>query len=163
MHQETAAQALMRVVKEAGDQGAAIAGASMLDEDVMKFLQWNYTVLCSDGANGGHPRGYGAFTRFLGRYVREKKIMPLETAVYKMTGLTAENLGITNRGLLSPGYFADLVLFDPSTVADKSTMTNSKALSAGIAMVWVNGQLVYEKQQPLKIYPGRLITRPGSK
>jgi N-acyl-D-amino-acid deacylase len=163
MHHETAAQALMRVVREAGGQGSAIAGASMQDADVIKFLQWNNTVLCSDGANGGHPRGYGAFTRFLGNYVREKKIMSLESAVYKMTGLSAEHLGLQYRGLLSPGYFADLVLFDPATVADKSTMTDSKALSEGIAMVWVNGQLVYQNQQPLKVYPGKLILRPGAR
>ena len=64
----------------------------MPEEDVANFLKWNYTNVCSDGADGGHPRGYGAFTRVLGSYVREKKIMPLETAIYKMTGLTAEHL-----------------------------------------------------------------------
>ncbi len=160
INNETDAQSLMRVVREAGDKGAAIAGASMLDEDVINFLQWNYTNLCSDGANGGHPRGYGAFTRFLGRYVREKKIMPLETAIYKMTALSAEHLGIRNRGLLAPGYFADLVLFDPATVADKSTMINSKALSSGISMVWVNGKIVYQQQQSTGAYPGRFIARP---
>ena len=83
MNNETAPQALMRVIREAGEQGASIAGASMLDEDVINFLKWNYTNVCSDGSNGGHPRGYGAFTRVLGRYVRDKKIMPLESAVIK--------------------------------------------------------------------------------
>jgi N-acyl-D-aspartate/D-glutamate deacylase len=160
IYHETEAQALMRVVREAGDKGAAIAGASMLEEDVINFLQWNYTNVCSDGANGGHPRGYGAFTRVLGRYVRDKKIMPLETAVYKMTGLSAEHLGIQNRGLITPGYFADLVLFDPATVADNSTMTNSKALSSGIEIVWVNGKIVYQNQQSTGVYPGRFIARP---
>lgn len=157
VNNETDALALLRVVREAGDKGAAIAGASMLDEDVVNFLQWNYTNLCSDGAYGGHPRGYGAFTRFLGHYVREKKIMPLETAVFKMTALTAEHLGIRNRGLLAPGYFADLVLFDPATVTDNATMTSAKALSSGIQMVWVNGEKVYENQRALAVYPGRFI------
>lgn len=163
MNNETDAQALMRVVREAGDKGAAIAGASMLEDDVMNFLKWNYTNLCSDGANGGHPRGYGAFTRFLGRYVRDKKIMPLETAVYKMTGLTAEHLGLHNRGLLVPSYFADLVLFNPATVADNSTMTNSKALSSGIEMVWVNGKIVYQNKNTTGVFSGRFIVRPGTK
>jgi len=149
----------MRIIREAGDKGAAIAGASMLDDDVINFLQWNYTNICSDGADGGHPRGYGAFTRVLGRYVRNKKIMPLETAVYKMTGLTAEHLGIKNRGMVVPGYFADLVLFDPATVNDNSTMTDSKALSSGIAMVWVNGKIVYKDQKATKEYPGVFISR----
>jgi N-acyl-D-amino-acid deacylase len=159
INNETAPQALMRVIRESGEQGANIAGASMLDDDVINFLKWNYTNVCSDGANGGHPRGYGAFTRVLGRYVREKKIMPLETAVYKMTGLTAEHLGIKNRGLIAPGYFADLVLFDPATVKDNSTMTDSKALSSGIEMVWVNGKLVYKNQQATKEFPGVFISR----
>jgi len=159
LNNETDAQALMRIIREAGDKGAAIAGASMLDDDVINFLQWNYTNICSDGADGGHPRGYGAFTRVLGRYVRNKKIMPLETAVYKMTGLTAEHLGIKNRGMVVPGYFADLVLFDPATVNDNSTMTDSKALSSGIAMVWVNGKIVYKDQKATKEYPGVFISR----
>ncbi len=159
MNNETAPQALMRVIREAGEQGASIAGASMLDEDVINFLKWNYTNVCSDGSNGGHPRGYGAFTRVLGRYVRDKKIMPLETAIYKMTGLTAEHLGIKDRGLVAPAYYADLVLFDPATVADNATMTDSKALSSGIVMVWVNGKVVYQNQKATKEYPGVFISK----
>ncbi|MEO5681856.1 MAG: serine hydrolase [Chitinophagaceae bacterium] len=159
LNRETAAEALMRIIKEAGDKGAAIAGASMLDDDVINFLKWNYTNVCSDGADGGHPRGYGSFTRVLGRYVREKKIMPLETAIYKMTGLSAEHLGIKNRGLVMPSYYADLVLFDPSTVADNATMDNSKALSSGISLVWVNGKIVYQNQKATYVYPGVFISR----
>jgi len=159
MNNETDPQALMRLIREAGGKGAAIAGASMLDDDVINFLKWNYTNVCSDGADGGHPRGYGAFTRVLGSYVREKKIMPLETAVYKMTGLTAEHLGMSNRGLVMPFYYADLVLFDPAAVIDNSTMTNSKALSSGIEIVWVNGKIVYQNQKPTNIYPGVFISR----
>jgi len=159
MNNESDARALMRIVKEAGDQGAAIAGASMLDEDVINFLKWNYTNICSDGADGGHPRGYGAFTRVLGRYVRDKKIMPLETAVYKMTALSAEHLGIQHRGLVMPSYYADLVLFDPETVVDNSTMNNSRAISSGIEMVWVNGKIVYNNKKATNIFPGVFISR----
>ncbi|MDE3249386.1 MAG: amidohydrolase family protein, partial [Bacteroidota bacterium] len=157
MHNESDPKALIRIVREAGSDGAAIAGASMSEDDVVNFMKWNYSNICSDGADGGHPRGYGAFTRVLGRYVREQKIMPLETAIYKMTGLTAEHLGFTNRGLIARNYFADLVLFDPATVGDWSTMTDSKELSAGIEMVWVNGQLVYQQQQATPARPGRFI------
>jgi N-acyl-D-amino-acid deacylase len=160
MNNETDAQALMRIIKESGDTGSSIAGASMSDEDVIHFLQWNYTNICSDGAGGGHPRGYGAFTRVLGHYVREKKIMPLETAIYKMTGLTAEHLGIANRGIIAPGYYADLVLFDPVTVKDNATMTNPKALSSGIEMVWVNGKIVYQNQKASSLRPGVFISHP---
>ena len=158
MNNETDPQALMRLIKEAGDKGASIAGASMSDEDVINFLKWNYTNVCSDGADGGHPRGYGAFTRVLGNYTREKKIMPLETAIYKMTGLTAEHLGIANRGIIAPGYYADLVLFDPATVKDNATMTNPKALSSGIEMVWVNGKIIYRDQKATHNYPGVFIS-----
>jgi len=110
---------------------------------VATLLAWPNTNICSDGANGGHPRGYGTFTRVLGYYVREKKIMRLETAIQKMTSLSAEHVGLQNRGIIAPGYFADLVLFNPDTVIDKATITNPKALSQGILKVWVNGKLVY--------------------
>jgi N-acyl-D-amino-acid deacylase len=163
MNNETPSQALMRIIKESEEKGAAIAGASMSDDDVVNFLKWNYTNVCSDGAGGGHPRGYGAFTRVLGRYVREKKIMPLETAIYKMTGLTAEHLGITDRGLVMPHYYADLVLFDPATVTDNSTFTDSKALSSGIEMVWVNGKLVYHNKQTTHEHPGMFVAKPETK
>ncbi len=159
LNNETDAQGLMRLIKEAGDQGSTIAGASMQEEDVMNFLKWDHTNVCSDGADGGHPRGYGAFTRVLGRYTREKKIMPLETAVYKMTGLSAENLGLQNRGLIAPGYFADLVLFNPAAVSDNSTMTNPKALSSGIEIVWVNGKIVYQDQKTTGQFPGVFVSR----
>jgi N-acyl-D-aspartate/D-glutamate deacylase/CubicO group peptidase (beta-lactamase class C family) len=162
MNNESPSLALMRIIKESEEKGAGIAGASMSDSDVIDFLKWNYTNVCSDGSGGGHPRGYGAFTRVLGRYVREKKIMPLETAIYKMTGLTAEHLGITDRGLIMPHYYADLVLFDPATVIDNSTFTDSKALSSGIAMVWVNGKLVYQDKQATHEHPGMFVARPGA-
>ena len=126
-------------------------------------MQWPHTNICSDGSSKGtHPRGYGAFTRVLGRYVREQKIMPLETAVYKMTGLAAEHLGISDRGLIKPGQYADLVLFNPATVTDNATTHNNKALSTGIEIVWVNGKMVYRLQQPTKEYPGVLIKRSGA-
>lgn len=159
MNNETAPAALMRLIREGEEKGGSIAGASMSDNDVINFLKWNYTNVCSDGADGGHPRGYGAFTRVLGRYVREKKIMQLETAIYKMTGLTAEHLGIRSRGLIMPGYYADLVLFDPATVSDNSTFTDSKALSSGISIVWVNGKIVYRDKKPTHEHPGVFISR----
>ncbi len=159
LNNESPADALLRIIKESDNDSAdaTIIGVSMCEPDVVNFLKWNYTNLCSDGADGGHPRGYGAFTRFLGRYVREQKIMPLETAIYKMTGLTAEHVGIKERGILARDYFADMVLFDPVTVIDNSTIANSTALSSGIDMVWVNGKIVYKDGQATKVYPGVFI------
>ena len=164
LNNETPADALLRIIKESDNDSAdaTIIGVSMCEPDVENFLKWNYTNLCSDGADGGHPRGYGAFTRFLGRYVRERKIMPLETAIYKMTGLTAEHLGIQERGILARDYFADMVLFDPATVIDNATIANSTALSSGIEMVWVNGKIVYKDGRATKVYPGIFIKKKPS-
>ncbi len=142
---------------EKGIEG--IMAKSMTDEDVNNFLAWANTNICSDGSNGGHPRGYGSFTRVLGYYVREKKIMSLETAIQKMTSLSAEHTGIKNRGLIAAGYFADLVLFDPLTVKDNADIKNSKALSTGIEKVWVNGEIVFANGQSTKTYPGVFVGR----
>ena len=131
----------------------------MTDEDVVNILAWSHTNICSDGSYGGHPRGFGSFTRVLGHYVREEKIMSLETAIQKMTSLAAEQTGIKNRGIIAVGYFADLVLFDPATVKDNASVKTPQALSTGIHKVWVNGVLVYENQAHTKKYPGIFISK----
>lgn len=168
MRNETAAQTLLYLVaaaenyeKKYPDAGGveAIMGKSMTEEDIVSFLQWPHTNICSDGANGGHPRGYGSFTRVLNHYVKEMKIMNWEEAIHKMTGLAAEHTGIRNRGIIAAGYFADLVLIDPATVRDNAGINDPKALSDGIIKVWVNGVLVYADKQVLQKYPGEFITR----
>jgi len=166
---ESPAQALMSLIKIAEDfknanpnySGSveAIAGKAMSEEDIKVFMAWPEAIICSDGNAGGHPRGYGAFTRVLGKYVRADKIMPLETAIYKMTGQSADFFGFQNRGRIAVGHFADLVLLDPATVIDQANIKNSKALSTGIEMVWVNGSLVYQAQQSTGKQPGVLIKR----
>ncbi len=139
-----------------------IMGKSMDEKDVANFIAWPQANICSDGTSNGHPRGYGSFTRVLGRYVREQKLLSLESAIHKMTGLTAEHLGISDRGLIKPGQYADLVLFNPTTVIDNANINNNKALSTGIQMVWVNGKLVYQSQKPTLEFPGVLIKRTGT-
>ena len=164
---ETAAKTLLYLVGAAdtyqqqhpGKSAEDMMGKSMAEEDISALLAWPHTNVCSDGANGGHPRGYGSFTRILNRYVKEKKIMSWEAAINKMTGLAAEHTGIKNRGIIAPGYFADLVLIDPETVKDNSSIQNSKALSDGIKKVWVNGVLVYQDKTFLKKYPGEFVGR----
>ena len=166
---ESPAQALMSLIKMAEDfknanpnytgSVEAIAGKAMSEEDVKVFMAWPEAIICSDGNAGGHPRGYGTFTRVLGKYVREDKIMPLETAIYKMTGQSADFFGFKNRGRIAVGNFADLVLLDPATVKDQANIKNSKALSTGIEMVWVNGTLVYQAQKSTGKQPGVLIKR----
>lgn len=168
MRKETAAQTIMGLIAESTAYGKAhpeasglegIMGKTMTDEDVVNILAWSHTNICSDGSYGSHPRGFGSFTRVLGHYVREQKIMRLETAIQKMTSLAAEQTGIKNRGIIAPGYFADLVLFDPATVKDNASVKTPQALSTGIHKVWVNGVLVYESQQHTKKYPGVFISK----
>lgn len=131
----------------------------MIADDIAKFMQWPLTTICSDGWHGGHPRGYGAFPRVLGRYVREQGVLSLPEAIYKMSGLTADFLGIADRGRIAVGNFADLVLFDPDTVIDRATMTEPTAMSSGIEAVWVNGQLAFENGEPTDAYAGAVIRR----
>lgn len=168
LRKETAAQTLLYLVAAAETYGKqhpdangveAIMGKSMAEDDIIHFLSWPNTNICSDGANGGHPRGYGSFTRVLSRYVNEKKSMSWEDAIHKMTGLTAEHTGIINRGIIAPGYYADLVLIDPTTIKDNADIKNPKALSDGILKVWVNGVLVYSDKTALQKYPGEFVGR----
>ncbi len=161
LNSETDAQTLLRIIREseASGKGSTIVATSMSEVDISNFMNWEHTNICSDGAMSGHPRGHGAFTRVLGKYVREQKLMSLEKAIYKMTGLTAEHVGIKNRGLIARGYFADLVLFDPATVKDNATIENSTALSTGVESVWVNGKLVYHEQKPVPNFSGVFVRR----
>ncbi len=168
LRKETAPQTLLYLVSTAADYEIqhpdasgveAIMGKSMSEDDLISFLSWGHTNICSDGANGGHPRGYGSFTRVLSRYVKEKKIMTWEDAIHKMTALAAEHTGIKNRGIIAAGYNADLVLIDPETVKDNSNIQNPKALSDGILQVWVNGELVYKDKKSLQKYPGEFVSK----
>ncbi|MBK8516713.1 MAG: serine hydrolase [Saprospiraceae bacterium] len=161
INKEPISKALIRIIRESAmpNQGATIVAKSMSETDISHFLKWPYSSICSDGSMSGHPRGHGSFPRVLGRYVREQKLMPLETAIQKMTSLAAENAGIKNRGLIATGYFADLVLFDPNTIIDNATIENATALSTGVHYVWVNGKLVYSDQHSVPNFPGRYVMR----
>lgn len=108
-----------------------------------------------------HPRGYGTFTRVLGKYVREEQVLTLEDAIYKMTGAVAARLRLHDRGRVAPGCFADLVLLDPATVADRATFDNSHQLSVGIERVWVNGVSVIEDGLHTGALPGRWVRGGG--
>ena len=148
--------------QETGIRGSLIIAKGMHEGDVAALMQWENTNICSDGGHGGgHPRGYGAFPRVLGHFVRELGVLTLEDAIYKMTGLPAKTLGIEKRGRIRTGYYADLVLFDPDTILDKATMQDSTALSVGIEKVWVNGVLAFDDGKPLMAYSGQIIIRDG--
>jgi len=110
---------------------------------------------------GAHPRAYGNFARLLGHYVRDAQIIPLEEAVHKLSALPARNLKIENRGLLAEGYFADVVVFDPDTVADHATFAEPHQLSTGMVHVFVNGEQVLKDGQHTGAMPGRVVRGPG--
>lgn len=165
---KTEALTLMELIAEADEYRRqnpdssgieGIMGKSMTDSDVVDLLNWAHTNICSDGADGGHPRGYGSFTRILGHYVREEKSMQLENAIHKMTALAARHMGIRDRGMIAPGYYADLVLFDPIVVKDNATIKSPKALSDGILRVWVNGEEVYRSGKATGKFPGIFIKK----
>ena len=138
----------------------SVVATAMQEADVRKLIQWEHTNVCSDGElNGAHPRGFGAFPRVLGRYVREEKVLGLEAAIHKMTALSAQHVGITNRGRIAPGQAADLVLLDPAMVVDRATPAEPHNVSAGIVRVWVNGVTVWRNGRPTGSHPGRIIKR----
>ena len=110
-----------------------------------------------------HPRAYGNFARLLGKYVREEGIISLEEAIRRMTTLPADNLRITERGSLQPGYFADVVVFDPEEIQDYATYENPHQYSIGVVHVWINGAQVLEDGEHTGATPGRVIRGPGWK
>ena len=132
----------------------------METEDIAAFLRWPHTNVSSDGGlMGRHPRGFGAFTRVLGRHVRERGDLTLEEAIRKMTSLAAEHMGLSDRGTIQEGAFADLVLFNPRTVLDLATPQEPNEPSEGIIAVWVNGQQVYGPSETTGVMPGRVLRR----
>ena len=110
-----------------------------------------------------HPRAYGTYTRVLGRFVREEKVLPLEDAVRKMSAAVAQRLHIRDRGLLRTGMLADVVIFDPVTVGDRATFADPHQLSVGVQDVWVNGVRVLENGAHTGATPGRIVDGPGRK
>ena len=108
-----------------------------------------------------HPRAYGTFARVLGRFVREERAAPLEDVVRRMTGFPAANLKLDGRGLLRPGYFADVVAFDPAAIMDHATYTDPHAYATGVAHVLVNGSAVLRDEEHTGARPGRVVFGPA--
>ncbi len=146
---------------------------SMHEEDLRLAMGQPWTSFCTDAgarATDGplfegkpHPRAYGSFPRVLSRYVREAKLFSLEDAIRKMTSLPANRVGLRDRGVLKPGMFADVVVFDPNSVRDKATFEDPHQYSEGIEYVFVNGTAVWENGKFLGNFPGRAIRGPGYK
>lgn len=155
----------IRLIREgnAANTEAGIIGQSMIESDIKAFYQQPWVMVASDGGIGArHPRGAGTFPRVLGLYVREKHWLTLPEAVRKMTALPAQRLRWQDRGVIREGAFADIVLFDPKTVIDRSTFANPFALPTGIQKVFVNGTLVWSSDKPTGARPGRVLGAPSS-
>ncbi|HJZ67125.1 MAG TPA: D-aminoacylase [Blastocatellia bacterium] len=153
----TAVEAYQRIVH---DGGASVVCSSMNEADMGAFYVQRWVMVASDGGIGSrHPRGSGTFPRVLGRFVREQHWLTLPAAVRKMTSLPAKRLGLTDRGLIREGMKADLVIFDPKRVIDRSTFKEPQLLSEGIERVLVNGEAVWEGGKTTGRLPGEVIRK----
>lgn len=151
---------LMALIAESMESGESVIGTSMIEPDIEKIMRWPFTNISSDGSNASlHPRGYGAFPRVLGRYVRERGVLALPEAIRRMTSLAAANVGLSGRGRLAPGMAADLVLFDPASIIDRSTTEYPARTAVGIDAVWVNGVQVFDGTRVTGALPGQVLRR----
>lgn len=137
----------------------SIMGKSMLNSDIAELMKWEFTNICSDGGYEGHPRGYGAFPRFLSHFVKGMGIMSMEEGIRHMTSLPAFNMGFKDRGEIKVGYAADLVLFNAETIKDNADLADRQAISTGIEKVWVNGVLVLDDGKGTGARPGQVLRR----
>jgi N-acyl-D-amino-acid deacylase len=145
----------------------------MSEENVKRKAALPWMSFCSDSGSlapegaflrsNPHPRAYGSFARLLGKYVREEKALTLTEAVRKLTSLPARNLGIRGRGELRPGFFADVVVFDPATIQDHATFTDPHRYATGVLHVLVNGVPVLRDGEHTSATPGRVVRGPGWK
>jgi N-acyl-D-amino-acid deacylase len=151
----TAVDLFIQIVK---DGGASVIGTSMIDDDIRRFYAQPWVMVASDGGIGmRHPRGAGTFPRVLGRYVRELGWLTLPEAIRKMTSAPAARLKLSDRGTIAAGKVADLVLFDPATIADRSTFQDPAVLPTGMEKVWVAGTLVWDAGKPTGATPGVML------
>ncbi len=143
----------------------------MSEDNVAKNITWPHMMFGSDAGSlapegaflesNPHPRAYGNFARLLGKYVREEKVISLSEAIRRLTKLSAAQLRLTDRGCIDPGCFADVVIFDPATIADKATFTDPHQYAVGVRDVLVNGVPVLREGTHTGATPGRVVRGPG--
>ncbi len=160
----------MDLVVENGDDVSCVY-FTMSEDNVKSKIAQPWVSFGSDAASlapegvflesNPHPRAYGTFARLLGKYVREEGVISLEEAVHRLTSLPASNLKIERRGSLAPGYFADVVVFDPQTIIDHATFAEPHQYSTGVLHVFVNGTQVLRDGEHTGATPGRVVRGPG--
>jgi hypothetical protein len=146
---------------------------SMSEDNLRKQVALPWVSFCSDAASlapegvflktNPHPRAYGAFARLLAKYVRDEQLIPLEEAVRRLTSFPAENLKLDRRGALKPGFYADVIAFDPALVQDHATPENPHQYATGMKHVFVNGTQVLKDGEHTGAKPGRVVRGPGWK
>jgi N-acyl-D-amino-acid deacylase len=159
------------IIADKGQTGALYFMAS--ENDLVFGLKQPWTSLCLDAGEMSldgplyeehtHPRAFGAMPRFLGRYIRDQHLLPLEQGIRKMTSLPAQRERLRDRGLLREGYFADITVFDPLTIKDTATYTQPAQLAQGVKYVFVNGKLEFEDGKLTGQIAGRALRGPGWK
>jgi N-acyl-D-amino-acid deacylase len=153
-------------IQSAGGASAVFHG--MGEEDVTRIMKYPFNMIASDATirvfNEGvpHPRGYGTNARVLGKYVREKKVIPLEEAIRRMTSLPAQKFGLKDRGLIKEGLAADIVVFDEKTVNDMATFEKPHAYSIGFEFVIVNGILTVDQGKHTQARGGKALRLPSN-
>jgi N-acyl-D-amino-acid deacylase len=143
----------------------------MSEENLQRQIRLPWISFGSDAASmapeppftrsSAHPRAYGTFARLLGKYVRDEQVIPLAEAIHRLSGLPATNLELDGRGFLKPGLFADIVIFDPRTIADKATFEKPHQYAVGVKHVIVNGTRVLADGEHTGAKPGRALWGPG--
>jgi N-acyl-D-amino-acid deacylase len=143
----------------------------MSEENIVRNIQWPFTMVGSDEASlapegvflarNCHPRAYGTFARFLGKYVREQRVLPLPEAIRRLTALPAQYLRLRERGLLRRGFAADVVVFDPAAIIDHATYDRPHQYATGVSDVVVNGAIVLRAGEHTNARPGRFVRGPG--
>lgn len=157
---ENAAELALFIQELGGAQGIFHA---IDEDDVQQIMRYEYTSIATDAAGANpavgqpHPRSYGTFPRVLGHYVRDLKLLSLAQAINKMTALPAQRMGLTNRGLIQEGYAADLVVFDPVTIADNATFIAPHQYATGIDYVFINGQIAKNPKGLVHAGSGKIL------
>jgi len=155
-----AAELIMDIVSEGGAQAIY---RCLADEDIERIMSHPMTMIATDshicqyGVGAPHPRNYGTFPRIFRLYVRKKRVLTLPEAVHKMTSLPAESFFFMGRGIVTGGFYADLCVFNPDTIADTSTWTEPHNYPQGIRYVIVNGTVVVDDGRRLEVRPGRVL------
>lgn len=172
LHGKSANETMLDLIV-ADKSGIAAIFFLISEENVKRMLAFPYVSICSDASSipaeepflqdATHPRTYGSFARLLGKYVRDEKILTLEEGIRRMTSLPANNLKLKKRGRIAPGYYADVVVFDPATVRDRATFEEPHQYAEGMMHVFVNGIQVLDNGNHTGAMPGRCIRGPGWK